>query len=71
MMLTQLKPNELAKIVAIEGGHALRQKLYLRGIFEGCFVRMISCSGPVTVEVDRNIVSIGRGMAHKIRVMRV
>ena len=70
-MLTQLKPSELAKIVAIEGGHDLRQKLYLRGIFEGCFVRMISCSGPTTVEVDRNIVSIGRGMAQKIRVMRV
>jgi ferrous iron transport protein A len=71
MMLIQLKPNELARIVAIEGGYELRQKLYLRGIFEGCFVRMISCSGPVTVEVDRNIISIGRGMAQKIRVMRM
>ena len=71
MMLTELKTGELARITAIEGGHTLRQKLYLRGIFEGCFVRMISCSGPVTVEVDRNIVSIGRGIAHKIRVMRV
>ena len=71
MMLAQLKPNELAKIVAIEGGRAVRQKLYLRGVFEGSFVRMISRSGPVTFEIDRNIVSIGRGMARKIRVMRV
>ena len=71
MMLHQLKPNEIAKILAIEGGHNLRQKLTLRGIAEGSFLRVISCHGPVTVEVDRNIVSIGRGMARKIRVMRI
>ena len=71
MMLTQLKPNERAKIVAIEGGHGLRQKLALRGIGEGDFVRVISCHGPITIEVDRNVVSIGRGMARRIRVMRV
>lgn len=71
MMLTQLKTGELARIVAIDGGHGLRQKLYLRGIFKGCFVRMISCSGPVIIEVDGNIVCIGRGMAQKIRVRKV
>ena len=71
MMLTQLKPNELAKIVAIEGRHGLRQKLALRGIVEGAFVRLISSHGPITIEVDRNVVSIGRGMARRIRVMRV
>ena len=71
MMLSQLEPNELARIVTIEGGHGIRQKLYLRGVFEGSFVRMISRSGPVTVEVDRNIVAIGEGIARRIRVMRV
>ena len=71
MKLIQLRPNEFARISAIEGGYGLRQKLNLRGISEGCFVRMISSSGPITVEVDRNIVSIGRGIARKIRIMRV
>ena len=71
MMLTQLKPNDRAKIVAIEGGHGLRQKLALRGIVEGAFIRLISSHGPITIEVDRNVVSIGRGMARRIRVMRV
>jgi ferrous iron transport protein A len=71
MMLTQLKPGESAKIIAVEGGHGLRQKLSLRGISEGSFIRVISNQGPVTVEVDRNTVSIGRGMARRIRVMRV
>lgn len=71
MMLTQLKPGELAKIIVIDGGCHHRQKLSLRGIAEGSILRVISNIGPVTVEVDRNTVSIGRGMAHKIRVMRV
>lgn len=71
MMLDELKPGELAKIVVVEGGYGLRQKLSLRGISEGDFVRVISSHGPVTVEVNRNTVSIGRGMARKIRVMRV
>ena len=70
-MLTQLRSNELAKIVAIEGGYGLRQKLALRGISEGSFVRVISCNGPITIEVNRNIVTIGRGMANRIRVMKV
>lgn len=70
-MLDELKPGELAKIVVVEGGYGLRQKLSLRGISEGDFVRVISSHGPVTVEVNRNTVSIGRGMARKIRVMRV
>ena len=71
MMLSQLKPGDLAKITAIEGGQGLRQKLSLRGISEGSFLRVISNQGPVTIEVDRNTVCVGRGMARKIRVMRV
>jgi Fe2+ transport system protein FeoA len=86
-MLTELKPGDNAKIIAIDARdqhwhhkhhqhyhfhqHHFRQKLSLRGITEGSIVRVISNMGPVTVEVDRNIVSIGRGMAQKIRVMRV
>ena len=71
LMLTQLREHELAQIVAIEGGHSLRQKLFLRGLFEGSIIRVISCQGPITVEVDRNMVSIGRGMAQKIMVVGV
>lgn len=71
MVLDELKPGEIAKIVVVEGGYGLRHKLSLRGISEGDFVRVISNHGPVTVEVNRNTVSIGRGMARKIRVMRV
>jgi ferrous iron transport protein A len=71
MPLSQLDPGERGRVMAIEGGRGIRQKLFLRGLFEGSIVRMISCYGPVTVEVDRNTVSIGRGMAQKIMVRRM
>ena len=70
--LSQIKPGIPARIMEIGGGHGVRQKLNLRGISEGSVVRVISnTSGPVTIEVDRNTVSIGRGMAQKIRVVTV
>ena len=76
--LSEMREGEWARIVAIDGGrmsrhgeHRLRQKLLLRGLLEGSVVRVISCRGPITIEVDRNIVAIGRGMAQKIRVVRM
>ncbi len=69
--LTELRPGEWARIVAVEGGRGLRQKLLLRGLFEGSVVRVVSNQGPVTVEVNRNVVSIGRGMARRISVRRM
>jgi ferrous iron transport protein A len=69
--LTDLRPGELAQIVAVQGGYGLRQKLSLRGLLEGSVVRIISCQGPITVEVNRNIVAVGRGMARKIMVRRM
>jgi len=71
MPLSQLKPGERGTVMAVEGGRGIRQKLFLRGLFEGSVVRVISCYGPVTVEVDRNMVSIGRGMAQKVIVRRM
>ena len=71
LTLSQLKPGEQGRVMVIEGGRGIRQRLFLRGLFEGSVVRVISCSGPVTVEVDRNTVSIGRGMAQKIVVRRM
>ncbi len=70
--LTELKPEEWGRIIAIGGGRGIRQKLLLRGVSEGTIVRMVSCyQGPVVVEANRNIIALGRGMAQKIRVMEV
>jgi len=69
--LINLKPGENAIIVKIEGGRGIKQKLYLRGVLEGSLIRIISCNpGPVVLEVDRNTVAIGKGMAQKIMVNR-
>jgi ferrous iron transport protein A len=71
MMLTQLRTGDIAKVIAVEGGCHYHQKLSLQGITEGNVIRVISNMGPVTVEVNRNVVSMGRGMAQRIRVLRV
>ena len=68
--LSNMKCGESARIVEIDGGHGIRQKLNLRGINEGTVIRVISTSGPVTIEIDRSLVSIGRGMARRIKVIR-
>ncbi|MBA7637253.1 hypothetical protein ES703_44891 [subsurface metagenome] len=68
MMLTQLRIGEKARIVAIGGGRGLKQKLFLRGLIEGKVIRVVSNYGPVIIEVNGNIVAIGRGMARKIIV---
>ena len=69
--LSQLNPGEQGRVMDVGGGHGIRQKLLLRGLSEGSVIRVISCYGPVTVEVDRNTVSMGRGMAQKVIVRRV
>jgi len=71
MNMSRLAPGQPARIVEIGGGHGIRQKLNLRGISEGSLIRVISNTGPITIEVDRIVVSIGRGMAQKIRVAMV
>lgn len=75
MLLTSLKPGEIGVVIQIAGGHGMRQKLALRGIKEGSWLRMISSSrGPVVVECSEGLessgsqVALGRGMAQKIIV---
>jgi len=71
MRLNQLEPGEKGRVISIHGGRGFRQKLAFKGITEGRIVRIVSSRGPITLEVDRNTVSIGRGMANKIRVSRI
>ncbi len=75
VQLSQLKPGMIGLVVSIAGGQGLRQKLALRGIREGSWVRVISSlRGPVVVECRENprssgnVVALGRGIAQKITV---
>ena len=72
MVLTNLKSEDQARIIAIESGRGIRQKLLLRGISEGSIVRVVSSNGgPVVVELDGGMIAIGVGMAQRIRVQRI
>lgn len=72
MMLIDLDSDDCVRVMAVEGGRCMRQQLALHGIAEGCMLKIISrSSGPVVVEVNRNTLALGRGMARKIRVMRL
>ncbi|HDI12523.1 MAG: ferrous iron transport protein A [Hadesarchaea archaeon] len=69
MLLTNLKPGEKGVVIQVAGGHGMRQKLALRGIKEGSWLRMISSlGGPVIVESNGSQIAMGRGMAQKIIV---
>ncbi len=72
MTLSELPLGSIARIVTVNGGHGLVQKLSLMGLSEGKIIRVISPRpGPVVVQIERNTVAVGRGMAQKVMVMRV
>lgn len=71
MTLSSLDSNQKVRVLAITGGSQLRQKLALRGISEGVNLKVVSTKGPVTVKINGNLVTIGRGMAKKIRVSKI
>jgi len=69
MLLTDLRPGEIGIVIQIAGGHGMKQKLALRGIREGSWLRMVSSSrGPVVVESNGSQIAMGRGMAERIIV---
>ena len=71
MKLSDLIAGNTGKIIRIIGGKGFRQKLAVMGIKEGLEVRIIKSSlsgGPVVIEVERNSIAMGRGMAQKIYV---
>lgn len=70
MTLSNLDSEQWARVIGVTGGKKLRQKLALRGISEGENLKVVSTRGPVTVKVNGNTVSIGRGMARKVKVRR-
>lgn len=72
MFLTELPQSEKGRITAITGCGNARQHLALRGLSEGCIVKMISSGcGPVVIEFRGITLAIGKGMARRIRVLKI
>jgi Fe2+ transport system protein FeoA len=69
MLLSEMRPGQFARVIAIDGGNCMRQSLQLRGLSEGSVLKVVSNMGPITIEVNRSTVCIGRGMADRIRTM--
>lgn len=71
MKLTDLQPEQKARILRLEGGYGFQRNLRLRGIREGKTVEVITrqpIGGPVVISVDEREIAIGRGMASRVIV---
>jgi len=69
--LSDLSLGDAGRITRVVGGRGIHQKLAMMGIIEGSMIRVIksaSSGGPVVIEVERNSIAMGRGMAQKIYV---
>jgi len=66
-----MRPGQSGRVVEIQGGQGLADRLNSLGIRPGKRITKVSSMimhGPATVRVDRSQVAIGFGMAGKILV---
>ena len=71
LTLVEMKKGETGRVVSINGGMALNQRLEALGIRPGRELVKLSRAfrrGPVTVKVGSSRVAVGYGMAGKILV---
>lgn len=69
--IIDLRAGESGKVVQIDGGHGVVNRLEALNIRPGTTITKLNSSfmrGPVTVRVDRTNVAVGFGMAKKIFV---
>jgi len=69
--LASMRPGQHGVVVDVFGGHRTIERLAALGIRPGRRVTKVSSmllGGPVTIEVDRSHVAIGRHMADKVLV---
>ena len=67
--LVQMKENRKGRIVEIQGGLSLQNRLMSMGIYEGREIVKLShfaLRGPIAVKVGRSVLALGHGMAAKI-----
>lgn len=72
-LISHLPQGETATIAALHGGHGFQHRLRSVGIMEGKKIRIVArhpLCGPIVVEIEHRQVTIGRGMAQKIQVVR-
>lgn len=71
MRLSELTLGDMGRITRVIGGRGFQQKMAMMGVKEGSLITVKKSAvygGPVVIEVGRNSIAIGRGMAQKIYV---
>jgi len=72
--LDQVDENRKAKVIDIQGGQGIRQRLSQMGIHPGDIVTILrygALRGPILIEIHGSQVALGRGIASKILVEEV
>ena len=72
-ILSLLKSGEKATVAALHGGGAFQHRLRSVGLKEGKLLRVVAkhhFAGPMVVEIEQRQITIGRGMARKVAVVR-
>jgi ferrous iron transport protein A len=69
--LDKVRPNQSVKVIHIEGGIKIRQRLHQLGIYIGDVLRVkrsFTLGGPILIATLNADIAIGRGMAKKITI---
>ncbi len=67
--LDQLYESKGAKVIDVQGGQGIRQRLSQMGIHPGDTITILRCGalrGPILIEVHGSQVALGRGIASRI-----
>jgi Fur family ferric uptake transcriptional regulator len=70
MSLAMTAPGEKVKILKLEGGSEMRNRLNAMGLKTGEIIEVMNNSGPYILHLKGTRLAIGRGMAQKIMVSK-
>lgn len=71
MSLLDVETGQCVRVIRLEGGSGLADKLTQHGLFPGDYVQVVRrapLGGPVLVAVHGREIALGRGVAQKIVV---
>jgi Fe2+ transport system protein FeoA len=70
MLLSMVKEGQKVRLLGVNAGHGLRERLASLGLIPGAEIEVLinSCRAPVIVALNGNRVMLGRKMAQKVEV---
>jgi ferrous iron transport protein A len=73
MYLNKASSGQQAKLVSIEAGRGLTHRLAELGLTPGVEIAVVQAErhGPILISVRGSRIALGRGMAHKLKIIPV